>query len=79
MPLVQHIAGLPHKPSAIYIGGALQLFFGVLGGRWTPPSTDYTVEWFSRMYNEFWTWPLASDIGNSTIGTIEDSAYIKPP
>lgn len=77
MPLVQYIAELPHRPSAMYIGGALQLFFGVLGGRWMSPD-QRTTSIFQPLYNEFWTWPLESDIGNSTVGTIEDAAYIKP-
>eukprot|EP00977_Amphora_coffeiformis_P027202 scaffold34595_cov160-Amphora_coffeaeformis.AAC.12 len=76
MPLVHYIASLPHKPSAMYIGGALQLFFGILGGRWTTPEGKSTLNPYHN--NNAWTWPLQSDIGDSTVGEIEKQAYTKP-
>ena len=75
MPLVHHISQLPHKPSAMYIGGALQLFFGILGGRWV---TGQYLKELGQYFNDAWTWPLSSDVGNSSVDAIENSAYVKP-
>jgi hypothetical protein len=92
LPLMAHISTLPFTPSAIYIGGALQLFFGIHGTRWSVPkrtnpnhpnntSNDLTQSYYdmwSHVYNDAWIWPLWSDIENTTIGMIENGAYIQP-
>lgn len=50
-PLVGFINSL--GKSAIYIGGVLQMYFGVLGGRWEEERADIV-----KMYkNEYWTRP----------------------
>ena len=43
------------KTSAIYIGGSLQLFFGIMGGRWknSPKIIEHV--------NNYWTYPLDED------------------
>lgn len=42
-----------HGKSAIYVGGVLQMYFGVLGARWLKERPDVV-----RLYlNEFWTRP----------------------
>jgi hypothetical protein len=76
LPLLHHIATLPHKPSGMYIGGVLQLYFGILGGRWT--TSDGKSILVPYHTNPSWTWPLPSDIGDSTVGKIEKQAYTKP-
>lgn len=45
----------------IQIGGSIQLFFGILGGRWD--STDAYKAWRS-IFNESWIRPLESDRPN---------------
>jgi hypothetical protein len=45
----------------IQVGGSLQLFFGVLGGRWD--STEAYKSWRS-IFNEHWIRPLAEDKPN---------------
>jgi hypothetical protein len=55
--------------SAIYVGGLLQTFFGIIGNRW---NSDHV---FVRTFmNPFWTKPLASEIPlNSHL--VENSCY----
>lgn len=50
MPLGNYIKG-ELKKSAIYVGGGLQLYFGIKGKRWDN-SPDIT-----KFYNEYWTRP----------------------
>lgn len=50
MPLLAHINQM--GKSAIYMGGTLQLLFGIKGWRW-----DDKPE-VNKYYNKFWTWPL---------------------
>ena len=76
LPLLAHVASLPHQPSGMYIGGALQLFFGIHGARWYSNNAGYK-HWHD-FYTDAWTWPLDSDLAYSTIGLIEDSSYVKP-
>jgi hypothetical protein len=46
-----------HKKSAIYVGGVLQMYFGVLGGRWLKERPDVL-----RLFmNEHWSRPKASE------------------
>lgn len=54
-----------HKKSAIYVGGTLQVFFGILGARWLKERPDVV-----RLYmNEHWSRPKPSErpIGASSI------------
>ena len=85
-----YTSALSFSPSAIYVGGALQLFFGIHGTRWSVPKqvhVNHTTpktnqlsyyEMWSHVYNDAWIWPFWSDIENSTIGMIENGAYIQP-
>jgi hypothetical protein len=41
--------------SALYVGGALQLFFGVIGTRWLSSTKIRSLR------NSSWCWPLAND------------------
>lgn len=41
--------------SAIHLGGATQLFFGIKGSRWDNHPT------ISKLYNDYWTYPLDED------------------
>lgn len=46
-----------HQKSAIYVGGVLQMYFGVLGGRWLKERADVV-----RMFlNEHWSRPKVSE------------------
>jgi hypothetical protein len=76
LPLLAHISTLPHKPSGIYLGGALQLFFGIHGARWYS-NGDWYQQW-QESYTDAWTWPLDSDVSFSTVGQLESAAYVKP-
>jgi hypothetical protein len=76
LPLMTYISGLDFAPSAIYVGGSLQLFFGIHGARWAVNDASYLV--WKPYYNDAWTWPLLSDIDNTTVGSIEGSAYVQP-
>jgi hypothetical protein len=76
MPLLAYIKSLPHKPSGIYIGGALQLFFGIHGARWFQNDAGYRM--WKPLYSEAWSWPFESDVSFSTVGLIEGASYVKP-
>jgi len=54
LPLVNYIKQ-EKKKSAIYIGGALQIMFGIRGKRWD------TNENINRFYNEWWIRPTKSE------------------
>ena len=66
LPLVSYIKTL--GKSAIYIGGALQLLFGIKGSRWD------VHEDISKMYNEHWVRPMASEIPSNYVG-LDAGAY----
>jgi hypothetical protein len=55
LPLVAHIKNNLSR-SAIYVGGPIQLFFGIKGARWERHPE------ISRMFNEHWRKPLDVDI-----------------
>jgi hypothetical protein len=77
LPVLAHIASLPHKPSGIYVGAALQLYFGIHGARWYSNEAGY--KHWQEFYTDAWTWPLDSDLSFSIIGgLVEDFAYVKP-
>jgi hypothetical protein len=44
----------------ITVCGAVQLFFGIMGSRWSVSNPHY-CKW-STMYNDSWVWPLDSDL-----------------
>lgn len=50
LPLVNYIKNVKNK-SAIYIGGALQILFGIKGKRWDNNTN------INKFYNEHWTRP----------------------
>ena len=54
LPLVAHIKENLNR-SAIYVGGGLQLLFGIKGARWD------SHEDVSKMYNENWVRPLKNE------------------
>lgn len=41
--------------SAIHLGGATQILFGIRGSRWEDKS------WFSENLNDYWAYPLDED------------------
>lgn len=55
LPLVNHIKNKLCK-TGIYVGGALQLFFGIKGRRW-----DHHDE-ISLLFNEHWRRPFDVEI-----------------
>ena len=57
--------------TAIHIGGALQLLFGIKGNRWIVNDDPVT-----KLFNEYWTYPLDSDTPpNSNL--VENNTYWK--
>jgi hypothetical protein len=74
--LLTHITQLSHRPSAIYIGGTLQLYFGIHGQRWY--TTEVGYQHWHPLYTDAWTWPLDSDLNFSTVGLIEGASYVRP-
>jgi hypothetical protein len=44
----------------ITICGAIQLFFGIMGSRWSSTNANYSG--WSTMFNKSWVWPLESDL-----------------
>ena len=78
LPIMSYLSTLSFAPSAIYVGGALQLFFGIHGTRWSVQNHNHYYEMWASIYNDAWIWPFWSDIENSTLGTIENGAYIQP-
>ena len=59
-----------HNKSAVYVGGVLQMYFGVLGGRWLKERSDVV-----RLFlNEHWSRPTASE-RPVNCDTIEKACY----
>ena len=67
MPLTKY-AWEKHHAMAVYIGGGLQILFGIKGKRWDDTSIG------KRLYNEHWVRPLDSD-KPSGAGKVEGGAY----
>ena len=44
----------------IQTGGTIQLFFGILGYRWSPEANNGYQPW-AQMYNKYWRYPLTID------------------
>ncbi len=57
---------------AIHIGGALQLLFGIKGGRWTRHPKVYSK--LHKMFNEYWVFPSKEDIPEAA-SSVENSCY----
>ena len=67
MPLTTFIKKEMNKP-AIYIGGGLQILFGIKGHRWDEHDT------ISKFYNEHWVRPLTEERPN-TADVVEGGCY----
>ncbi len=52
LPLAAHVKRMGKK--AVHIGGALQILFGIKGGRWE----SYEI---SKLFNEYWVRPLEEE------------------
>jgi hypothetical protein len=48
-----------HRKSAIYIGGVLQMYFGIYGGRWLNERKDI----LNIFMNEHWSRPTSKEAG----------------
>ncbi len=66
MPLAARIKKM--GKGAIYMGGVLQMLFGIAGSRWD------TVPQAAAMYNEYWTRPGA-DLKPKGFEKVEDGCY----
>jgi hypothetical protein len=67
LPLVNHIRTKLNR-TAIYIGGALQIMFGIIGKRWDE------MEEISSLYNDHWVRPSEKEIpSNSQV--VENGCY----
>lgn len=64
VPLTHFIVNRLKRP-AIYVGGALQILFGIKGARWAARPE------FQRVFNEYWVYPETP----SYAPTIENAAY----
>jgi hypothetical protein len=67
LPIVNHVKNELHK-TAIYVGGALQLFFGIKGRRW-----DNHDE-ISLLFNEHWRRPFDIEIPENS-SMVEGGCY----
>jgi hypothetical protein len=67
LPLCDYIKNKLNK-SAVYIGGGLQLYFGIRGKRWEG-SEDIT-----KFYNEYWTRPTTEETP-TTSTMVEGGCY----
>ena len=56
---------------AIHLGGCLQILFGLKGRRWDELEPD-----IAAMYNEYWHYPLASELPEGS-GDVEGGTYWK--
>ena len=59
-----------HNKSAIYVGGVLQMYFGILGNRWLEERKD-VVNMYS---NQYWVRPMNSEKPANHI-TVERGCY----
>lgn len=69
LPLAHHV--LDRGATAIYVGGALQLLFGIQGTRWA------TRSFFQSRTNEHWVWPHANETPPGA-SAVEGAAYWRP-
>lgn len=66
MPLAAEVKKMGKQ--SVYMGGVLQILFGIKGGRW-----DIHPE-ASRLYNEYWVRPGVQD-KPARLSTVEDGCY----
>jgi len=66
LPLAAHVKRIGKQ--AIHMGGALQLLFGIRGGRW-----DNNLD-VNKFYNEYWTSPLPEETPEG-FKKVEDGCY----
>ena len=69
LPLASFIKTELNK-TAIHLGGALQLLFGIMGKRWE----NYNHPTFKRFVNEYWTRPLPEETPH-TYKDVEEGCY----
>lgn len=70
MPICNYIFS-ELKLSTVYIGGGLQLFFGIIGKRWLK---DKDISYFFNKYREHWIFP--SDVEKpSNLNLVEKGCY----
>ena len=67
MPLCAYIKNELHK-SAIYVGGGLQILFGIKGKRWDD------MPFFQGLYNEHWVRPLENEKPKN-FNIVEEGCY----
>ena len=70
LPLAHHV--LERGAVAIYVGGGLQVLFGIKGSRWM------ARPFFAATANEHWVWPAAAETPPGAAG-VEGAAYWRPP
>lgn len=68
LPLMYHILA-EHRRPAIYVGGALQVLFGIKGRRWAD-----RPDFATRFFNQEWVWPLNETVPPGC-DAIENCAY----
>lgn len=56
---------------AIHLGGCLQILFGLKGRRWDEEEPDIVA-----MYNDYWHYPMASEVPKGS-GDVEGGTYWK--
>ena len=69
-PVVDYIHKKFHR-HAVYVGGALQLFFGIMGERW---KKNETIESFRQNNPSSWIFPFSQDIPCNA-GRVEGGCY----
>ncbi|MFZ9794287.1 MAG: hypothetical protein ACO3F3_18330 [Gemmataceae bacterium] len=60
--------------SAIHVGGALQLFFGIKGKRWTEKTSPDHIP--KKVWKSGWVWPLPSEVPQGA-QSVENACYWK--
>lgn len=69
-PLAAHIKKQGRQ--AVHFGGSLQILFGIRGRRW-----DEVAPEIAALYNDYWHYPLASEVPKGS-GGVEGGTYWKP-
>ncbi|KAJ8598843.1 hypothetical protein CTAYLR_008545 [Chrysophaeum taylorii] len=72
LPLMHHIH-TAHGASAVYVGGAIQVLFGIKGRRWAD-----RPDFANRYFNDAWVWPAANETPPGAFG-VEGAAYWAVP
>lgn len=60
--------------TAVHVGGALQLFFGIYGKRWTDKTSSDHIP--ASFFNEHWVWPSGAEIPQGS-HLVEQGCYWK--